>query len=863
MEIVKDQETGDLYKNGEKYRRFNGDNVNEENIDTSVNNSNSGYQGTFTFHAKGSDNPSSDVLISPRSSDIPTSEVLIASNPQLQKQLNGEAPDFKYYANGNIDYEVVSSQNSVKDTKSTRSQMSPAFDKNVKAIQTLGDNNVKKSKSISLSSLQQLKPPSRPVVKNHVLINQNETSGEKRKSKETTKNEEKTRSISPAKQGVSTKNLPQIKTEYALGNSRKQEPASALKLQNNSKRGLSPDKSNKVKPEKENEHETNSVDVDVTGLNYQQRADVKTPQNKQSTTITRLPPTGKNNSLVGNGDINHHRLPPANNNKSLVGKPNGDITHNNNKKNNERRQEKHVSSIHKPEVVTSQSNRSQTRGKNSDAERMSVGSNNSNRVHATSDRNKVSSPRTDTTEYRIQNPRSNQRVNGQPMSPKTEMSTNSRTSSESRGRSKEFTFRWNAPSRNTSPEATDKSSSPPLKQYKPSAQVQSFYSYLYGRSKKRKTVLTSSPKHKPKEILKKNTDVIIEKERPQSFVFLRSKTVKRSAWDTEPAELTYKPSTNGPEEISQAYVGEESIREAEMAAKLQEMEQGQTKPKENNKVVQKRSKIPPWYEKEYVLNRRQAGIYRNMSNAYGSESKKHREQRFVQRLAEYEVYKAKQQWEELLEKDRRKRETKERQVLQLNELRQRFEDEAYHRFHTQYVTSRVLEHEKMNRDEYGLPEDNEEDQEQRTFIKRKKVVPKSLITEDMIQDIYKKKFNKIFDVNKGQGLGRRPKTPKMEGIDTVVLEETDKKDIERQPTRIQGSGNTKERKRMVKEVIKAAEKQLEVNKKETRKLSNVAKKEESQTPSMKDLDLDDDSDDDDMDDIFEKARRKYDLDVDD
>lgn len=412
----------------------------------------------------------------------------------------------------------------------------------------------------------------------------------------------------------------------------------------------------------------------------------------------------------------------------------------------------------------------------SDAERMSVGSNNSNRVHATRDRNKISSPRTDTTEYRIQNPRSNQRVNGQPMSPKTEMSTNSRTSSESRGRSKEFTFRWNAPSRNTSPEATDKSSSPPLKQYKPSAQVQSFYSYLYGRSKKRKTALISSTKHKPKEILKKNTDVIIEKERPQSFVFLRSKTVKRSAWDTEPAELTYKPSTNGPEEISQAYVGEESIREAEMAAKLQEMEKGQTKPKENNKVVQKRSKIPPWYEKEYVLNRRQAGVYRNMSNTYGSESKKHREQRFVQRLAEYEVYKAKQQWEELLEKDRRKRETKERQVLQLNELRQRFEDEAYHRFHTQYVTSRVLEHEKMNRDEYGLPEDNEEDQEQRTFIKRKKAaVPKSLITEDMIQDIYKKKFNKIFDVNKGQGLGRRPKTPKMEGIDTVVLEETDKK----------------------------------------------------------------------------------------
>ncbi|XP_052102422.1 NKAP family protein-like isoform X2 [Mytilus californianus] len=853
MEIVKDQETGDLYKNGEKYRRFNGVNVNEENVDTSVNASNSGNKGKFSFHAKGNDIPTSDILISSKSSDIPTSDVLISSrsNPQSPKQLDGEASDFKYYANGDIEYEVVSSQNSIKDTKSIRSQKSPDFEKSVKEIQTLGDSNVKNSKSISLSSLQQIKPPSRPVVKNHVLINQNESSGEKRKSSETARNEDKTRATSPGKQGVSTKKLPQIKPGYSLEKSKKQEAASAMKVQNNSKRGFSPDKSNdKVKPEKENEQETNSVKVDVTDLNDQQGADDKTPQNKQSTT-TRLPPAGKNNSLVGNGDISRHRLPPANNNKSLVGKPNGDVTHNNNMKNNDRRQEKHVSSIHKPDVMTSQSNRIQTRGKNSDTERMSVGSRNSNRVHATSDRNKVSSPRTDTTEYRIQNPRSSQRVNGQPMSPKTEMSTNSRTSSESRGRSKEFTFRWNAPSRNTSPEATDKSSSPPLKQYKPSAQIQSFYSYLYGRSKKRKSVLEPSPKQKPKEILKKNTNDTLERERPQSFVLLRSKTVKRSAWDTEPAELTYKPSTNGPEEISQAYVGEESIREAEMTAKLHQMEQGQTKPKENNKVVQKRSKIPPWYEKEYVLNRRQAGVYRNMSNAYGNESKKHREQRFVQRLAEYEVYKAKQQWEELLEKDRRKRETKERQILQLNELRQRFEDEAYHRFHTQYVTSRVLEHEKMNRDEYGLPEDNEEDQEQRTIIKRKKVVPKSLITEDMIQDIYKKKFNKIFDVNKGKGLGRRPKTPKMEGIDTVVLEETDKK------------GNTKERKRMVKEVIKAAEKQLEVNKKEQRKLSTVAKKEESHTPSMKDLDLDDDSDDDDMDDIFEKARRKYDLDVDD
>jgi hypothetical protein len=337
-------------------------------------------------------------------------------------------------------------------------------------------------------------------------------------------------------------------------------------------------------------------------------------------------------------------------------------------------------------------------------------------------------------------------------------------------KSKEFTFRWNAPSRNTSPEATDKASSPPLKQYKPSAQIQSFYSYLYGRSKKRKEVKATTSK--PKGILVKNDP--LERERPSSFVFLRSKTVQRSAWDKNPAELTYKPSTNGPEEISHAYVGEDSIREAEMTARLQQMQQKSSKQKED-KVIKKRSNIPPWHENEYVLNRRQAGVYRNMSNTYGAEGKGQREQRFVQKLAEYEVYKAKQQWEELLDKEKKKRETKERQMLQLNELRQRFEDEAFHRFHTQYVTSRVLEHEKMNRNEYGLPEDAEDEPENRLIIKRKKVVPKSLITEEMVKDIYKKKFNKIFDVNKGNGLGRRPKTPKMEGIDTVVLEEKDSK----------------------------------------------------------------------------------------
>ena len=91
-----------------------------------------------------------------------------------------------------------------------------------------------------------------------------------------------------------------------------------------------------------------------------------------------------------------------------------------------------------------------------DTESMSTGSRNSNSIRHIVDRNRNTSPKTDLTEYRNHNPRDKARENGPLMSPRTEKSNDSRVSSESRGRSKEFTFRWNAPSRNISPEATEK-----------------------------------------------------------------------------------------------------------------------------------------------------------------------------------------------------------------------------------------------------------------------------------------------------------------------------------------------------------------------------------------------------------------------
>lgn len=73
------------------------------------------------------------------------------------------------------------------------------------------------------------------------------------------------------------------------------------------------------------------------------RADEKQQPHKQTT--TRFPPAGKNNSLIGNGDVKHQRLPPANKNSSLVGKPNADS--NNSKTNGSNK--RHLSTIPKNE----------------------------------------------------------------------------------------------------------------------------------------------------------------------------------------------------------------------------------------------------------------------------------------------------------------------------------------------------------------------------------------------------------------------------------------------------------------------------------------------------------------------------------
>ena len=122
------------------------------------------------------------------------------------------------------------------------------------------------------------------------------------------------------------------------------------------------------------------------------------------------------------------------------------------------------------------------------------------------------------------------------------------------------------------------------------------------------------------------------------------------------------------------------------------------------------------------------------------------------------------------ENERRKNDSKIRQQRQLMFVRKRFQEQQWRRFRTQYVTSRVLEHELINRHKYGLPEPYGEDNETSAKPRRKKKPNISNFDEKKARQKYEKKFKNMFDYNAGPSWDSGGKTPKMEGIDIVVVE---------------------------------------------------------------------------------------------
>ncbi|RUS85839.1 hypothetical protein EGW08_006391 [Elysia chlorotica] len=199
-------------------------------------------------------------------------------------------------------------------------------------------------------------------------------------------------------------------------------------------------------------------------------------------------------------------------------------------------------------------------------------------------------------------------------------------------------------------------------------------------------------------------------------------TKRRPAWDNRvnvvttfqpkvnlrkyESDLTFKPSITTKEEVYMAYTGHDRLNGVEGGA---ESDDGRYSPLSSDGENSDRSRSnsrSPGRSKERMLNKREARSYLKMTAVYGSDAfKNQRKQWFLDKLALAQEQKAKLEEEMRKAEEKKRVEDRKKQQRQLNYVRDKFRKEQVHRFRTQYVTSRVLEHEQANRHEYGLPED--------------------------------------------------------------------------------------------------------------------------------------------------------------
>ena len=185
-----------------------------------------------------------------------------------------------------------------------------------------------------------------------------------------------------------------------------------------------------------------------------------------------------------------------------------------------------------------------------------------------------------------------------------------------------------------------------------------------------------------------------------------------TSWRRYEAELSHAPAVTSTEQIYKAYVGrtKEQLRDETLNDNNSDG-QGKQRPSTSGTAENDDGEEPdPRSRKEYFLTRNEAKMYIHLQNVYGSEAfRQQRKEWFFKRLTDVQLQELKQQAEERRRRQQRKEESKRRQQRQLAYVRRKFRREQLHRFRTQYVTSRVLEYEKADRDLYGLPDSDDED----------------------------------------------------------------------------------------------------------------------------------------------------------
>ena len=228
-------------------------------------------------------------------------------------------------------------------------------------------------------------------------------------------------------------------------------------------------------------------------------------------------------------------------------------------------------------------------------------------------------------------------------------------------------------------------------------------------------------------------------------------------------ELTFHPKVNEPKLIHKTYTGIDTV-DWIVAPDSARSKSGRRPKSRHKNTYKKVSVIPTYQRKDFMLSRLQGKVYRHISKVYGSSPRDNREKQFYEKLTQIQLEDYRRRYEMLAHNEKKRLESLFRQREQLKQLRKKFEKDAWKRFMTQYVTSKVVESEYSNRKDYGLPNSLGND------LNSKRRNPN---IEPPKERVNKRRFEKLFNFSTGPDMKVGGKPLRFEGFDSVYIDTED------------------------------------------------------------------------------------------
>ena len=253
---------------------------------------------------------------------------------------------------------------------------------------------------------------------------------------------------------------------------------------------------------------------------------------------------------------------------------------------------------------------------------------------------------------------------------------------------------------------------------------------------------------------RRRTKVFEEMNKDEKYNFYKSEYRMNS---DQIQELTFRPKVNKSKLIHQTYTKMDvrDWRKSNRNLKPEVVDKPNTTPRAS--II---SVTPSHQRKEFMLSQLQGTVYHDINDIYGYTPRDERQKRFFDKLAKIQAVEEKLQLELQQNKEQKRLDSTIKQRKQLKRLRQKYEMDAWRRFMTQYVTSKVMEYEQSDRKVYGLPNFIDTD------LNKKQPLRTKTPSKDKAN---KEKYNTLFNCTP------RPEWKvegplKFEGYDSVVLD---------------------------------------------------------------------------------------------